>query len=240
VAIAVTRGPDHVFVYANQRYKSLIQPLRGEVIGRPLAEVHGDRVNPAIRHQRDAVFREGRAHTMRAVSFFLEGMVRRTLWDLTLIPVGDGTGAVKGLVAVGTEVTEQVEAARLAEARAAEARQAAEAAAYERERLSLAVEATKLGIWEWDVASNTVYWSPRQKEIFGLPPDATVTYEHWSTAIHPTTRTGSCRPSPSSSTRARRASWHSPIASSCQAARSGGSGRAGACCMRIATGRGQR
>jgi PAS domain S-box-containing protein len=185
VAIAVTRGPDHVFVYANRRYKWLVQPLGGEVIGRPLADVHGDRVNPAIRHKRDAVFREGRAQTMRAVSFFLEDAVRRSLWDVTLIPVGDGTGAVKGLVAVGTEVTEQVEAARLAEARAAEARQAAEAAAYERERLSLAVEATKLGIWEWDVASNTVYWSPRQKEIFGVPPDETVTYEHWSTAIHP-------------------------------------------------------
>jgi PAS domain S-box-containing protein len=185
VAIAVTRGPDHVFVYANRRYRSLIKPLSGSVIGRSVAEIYGDLVVPDIREVRDTVFHKGRLHTMRAFPVFLKGMERQTLWDVTLIPIYDADGEVKGLVTVGTDVTEQVEAARLAETRAEEARKAAAAAAHERERLSLAVEATKLGIWEWDVASGALYWSSRQKAIFGLPRDAVVSYGHWESAIHP-------------------------------------------------------
>jgi PAS domain S-box-containing protein len=164
---------------------SLIKPLSGSVIGRSVAEIYGDLVVPDIREVRDTVFHKGRLHTMRAFPVFLKGMERQTLWDVTLIPIYDADGEVKGLVTVGTDVTEQVEAARLAETRAEEARKAAAAAAHERERLSLAVEATKLGIWEWDVASGALYWSSRQKAIFGLPRDAVVSYGHWESAIHP-------------------------------------------------------
>ena len=185
VAIAVTRGPDHVFVYANRRYRSLIKPLSASVIGRSLSEIYGDLVVPEIHQVRDTVFRKGRLHTMHAFPVFLKGMERQTFWDVTLIPICDSEGAVRGLVTVGADVSEQVEATRLAETRAEEARQAAAAAAHERERLSLAVEATKLGIWEWDVASGAVYWSSRQKVIFGLRRDAVVSYGHWESAIHP-------------------------------------------------------
>ena len=56
------------------------------------------------------------------------------------------------------------------------------------ERLELAVEATELGLWEWDMLSGELFWSLRQRAIFGLSGDAPVTYESWAGALHPQDR----------------------------------------------------
>jgi PAS domain-containing protein len=38
------------------------------------------------------------------------------------------------------------------------------------ERLQLAQIAAGLGTWDWNVATNEVYWSPKYREIYGLSP----------------------------------------------------------------------
>jgi PAS domain S-box-containing protein len=58
-------------------------------------------------------------------------------------------------------------------------------AEYHHARLALAVEATALGLWEWDAQTGRTYWSPRQREIFGLPSGQEPTYEFWASALHP-------------------------------------------------------
>jgi PAS domain S-box-containing protein len=52
-------------------------------------------------------------------------------------------------------------------------------------RLQAAVEATSLGIWEWDLLTGEVYWSERQREIFGVPASEAVTYDSWVSRLHP-------------------------------------------------------
>ena len=37
-------------------------------------------------------------------------------------------------------------------------------------RLRIALEAAQLGVWEWDIAGNRVFWSDRVYEIHGVPP----------------------------------------------------------------------
>jgi PAS domain S-box-containing protein len=44
-------------------------------------------------------------------------------------------------------------------------------AMHDAERLSMALEATGMGIWEWDIAQDTIYWSPETVKLFGLSPD---------------------------------------------------------------------
>jgi PAS domain S-box-containing protein len=58
----------------------------------------------------------------------------------------------------------------------------------DRARLALAVEATQLGIWEWNVESGETIWSDRQKAIWGLDPRQPATYEYWRASIHPDDR----------------------------------------------------
>ena len=50
-----------------------------------------------------------------------------------------------------------------------DARAKAQAEATMRERLTLAARAAKSAFWDWDLATNTVIWSPEMMELFGVP-----------------------------------------------------------------------
>ena len=55
-----------------------------------------------------------------------------------------------------------------------------------RERLRLAIEAARLGPWEWDIAGGKVHWSPSLETIHGIPIGSfNGTFEDWKRDIHP-------------------------------------------------------
>ncbi|MCR5878566.1 sensor histidine kinase [Phenylobacterium sp. J367] len=66
-----------------------------------------------------------------------------------------------------------------------ETRRLAEEVADQRRRLQMAVEATGLGLWEWDPRAAQVIWSERNKALFGLPADAHVDINRYMALIHP-------------------------------------------------------
>ncbi len=54
------------------------------------------------------------------------------------------------------------------------------------ERLILALEAAKLGIWDWDISSNLIIWNTYQETLLGYAPGtAEGTYEDWACRVHP-------------------------------------------------------
>lgn len=66
-----------------------------------------------------------------------------------------------------------------------ETRRAGEELEDQRRRLEVAVEATGLGFWEWDLRTGQLSWSDRNRAIFGLPPDAPVSIEVYMAMVHP-------------------------------------------------------
>lgn len=66
-----------------------------------------------------------------------------------------------------------------------EAKRTAEELEAQRRNIEVAVAATGLGFWEWDIRANQLTWSPRNREIFGLPPDAPVNIQVYLAMIHP-------------------------------------------------------
>lgn len=56
------------------------------------------------------------------------------------------------------------------------------------ERLQLALQAGGSGTWDWDLAHDAADVSPSYRELFGLPPDAPVTYQVWLSHVHPDDR----------------------------------------------------
>ncbi|WP_164101015.1 PAS domain S-box protein [Candidatus Laterigemmans baculatus] len=56
------------------------------------------------------------------------------------------------------------------------------------ERLRMAIESASIGTWDFDPATGSLKWSDRCKAMFGLPPQAEVTYEVFSERLHPEDR----------------------------------------------------
>jgi PAS domain S-box-containing protein len=54
-------------------------------------------------------------------------------------------------------------------------------------RLTLAVEGTGIGFWEWNVRRNTIRWDAQMFRLYGLEPtaDGVVSYASWHDAVHP-------------------------------------------------------
>jgi diguanylate cyclase (GGDEF)-like protein/PAS domain S-box-containing protein len=53
------------------------------------------------------------------------------------------------------------------------------------ERLSLATAVAGVGVWEWELASNSLTWDNTMFAIYGFAPMVPMPYEKWSTAVHP-------------------------------------------------------
>lgn len=54
------------------------------------------------------------------------------------------------------------------------------------ERLTLALDAAKMGSWHWDSFTNKDLWTPHHDVIFGYEPgDGEHTYEDWASRVHP-------------------------------------------------------
>lgn len=188
VAISVTTGAEHRFLYTNSNYRRALIPGSGDPAGRTLAEVFGPSIGSGIYDLRDRVLREGRILTGAELPVGIAAGVPAMYFDITYFPLLDDSGATAGLLTFAVEVTGKVIARREAERRAEEEKARAEEALLQRERLALAVDAAGLGIWEWNAQTNATLWSERQKDIWGLDPQAQVTYEHWRDTIHPEDR----------------------------------------------------
>lgn len=67
-----------------------------------------------------------------------------------------------------------------------ERRQARETLRINEERLRLAMEATSDGLWDWDLRTGDVYWSPRAYTMLGYAPNEfRVDYDAWKSLLHP-------------------------------------------------------
>jgi PAS domain S-box-containing protein len=53
------------------------------------------------------------------------------------------------------------------------------------ERLRMASEAGGIGVWEWNIQTNELFWSDRAKQIYGFPPTYPVTMDDFHRSVHP-------------------------------------------------------
>ncbi len=56
------------------------------------------------------------------------------------------------------------------------------------ERRRMASEAAQIGIWDYDLTTNTLRWDERTRGLFGLSPDAPVNYDVFLAGLHPDDR----------------------------------------------------
>ena len=53
-------------------------------------------------------------------------------------------------------------------------------------RLQIALETSKIGVWEYDISGNKLIWDERMKDLYGVAPGKPIaTYEDWKNGLHP-------------------------------------------------------
>ncbi|MBP2461722.1 MULTISPECIES: EAL domain-containing protein [unclassified Rhizobium] len=53
-------------------------------------------------------------------------------------------------------------------------------------RLTLALEASQIGVWEYEGATDRLFWDERLKDLYSAPPGKDIfTYEDWRSTVHP-------------------------------------------------------
>ena len=56
------------------------------------------------------------------------------------------------------------------------------------EQLRLATEAAEVGLWDVDLRTDTLFWPPRVKAMFGISPDVPVSMADFYSGLHPSDR----------------------------------------------------
>ena len=83
----------------------------------------------------------------------------------------------------------QRKAQRGAQRSAEEAQRASAALRESEQRLAFALDAARMGTWEWDVATGKLTWSPQLEPIHGMAPGTfDGTFEGFMNLIHPDDR----------------------------------------------------
>lgn len=117
VFFAVLRGPDHVFDRANDAYLQLIG--HRELIGKPLREALPEIVGQGFEELLDTVSRTGKPIVMRGrraeITRNPGAPAEEVYVDFIYQPIRDATGGTVGVIAAGSDVTDQVIARKHAE-----------------------------------------------------------------------------------------------------------------------------
>lgn len=111
-AVALLRGADHRFEFANEAYQRLVggRELAGKTVGEALPEV----VDQGFIDLLDNVYRSAEPHIGAGVSVTLqraaEGPVEERIVDFIYQPIRDAAGQVDGILVLVTDVTERARA----------------------------------------------------------------------------------------------------------------------------------
>lgn len=170
-AIAITRGPTHVFDVVNAAYEELTG--RTGLVGKPVAEAMPEVVEQGFVRLLDSVFETGETFVGRAVPVILRregGHDDERLIDFVYQPMTDSAGKRSGIFVQATDVTEV--------ARAETALRDSE------ERYEAIVNSIDQMIWSTRPDGFHDYYNDRWYEFTGVPKGST-DGEAWNGMFHP-------------------------------------------------------
>jgi PAS domain S-box-containing protein len=164
--------PTFTITFVNRAYAAQLGRSREALIGTSVLELMTPEQQSRFRAQLTALTPDRPTVTYEMEAPLPDGSSGWELWtDRALF---DERGAVREYQSVGRDISEQ--------------RRAELALRKSEERLRLAVEATRIGIFDVDAVTGQRRWSDEYKAIIGLPREANPDPELYSSLIHPEDR----------------------------------------------------
>jgi len=158
------------YTHVNDRVAELAGWPREKMIGRVIWEIFPEAVGTEFYERCQHVMRAGEPSS---AEFFYAPWNR---WlDTRMYPTKDG------MIIFRADVTERKKQEQLAHEREAKLQES-------QDRLRLATEAADIGTFDFFPGTRELQFSARSKELFGIPPEAEVTYETYLSAVHPDDR----------------------------------------------------
>ena len=173
-AVIYVKDLEGRYLLINREYETLFQVSREQVLGRSDRELFPADVATAFRAHDEQVLQARTPLQFEEIAPAHDGPHNYISIKFPLVsPAGDPY-AVCG---ISTDITDR--------------KRAQQALQESQERLALMIQGSNDGVWDWNVATNEVYFSPRWKGMLGYE-DAEIEnrFSSWENLLHPDDRTG--------------------------------------------------
>ena len=158
------------YTHVNDKVAELAGWPKEKMIGRVIWEIFPEAVGTEFYERCQDVMRTGEPSS---AEFFYAPWNR---WlDTRMYPTKDG------MIIFRADVTERKKQEQLAHEREAKLNES-------QDRLRLATEAADIGTFDFFPKTRELQFSERSRELFGIPPEAEVTYETYLAGVHPDDR----------------------------------------------------
>lgn len=172
----VMSGPTHRVEFVNDAHRRIFGSC--DWVGKPIREAFPDIADQGFYGLLDDVYSSEKTYRSgRVPARFRQphgGAEETRTLDFIFAPVYDGQGKVTGVFCEGFDVTREIRAQSTLRHR--------------EEQLRLATEAGDVGLWDLDMHSNKLFWSPRVRTMFGIAPEAVVSMADFYAGVHPEER----------------------------------------------------
>eukprot|EP00611_Tribonema_gayanum_P003771 TRINITY_DN1300_c0_g1_i1.p1 TRINITY_DN1300_c0_g1~~TRINITY_DN1300_c0_g1_i1.p1 ORF type:complete len:939 (+),score=211.47 TRINITY_DN1300_c0_g1_i1:105-2921(+) len=159
---------DGHWLSANQALCAMLGYSEAELLAKTLQDItHPDDLVRELESQRALIAGSGDRFQMEKRHYRSDGSVVRVQLDVSLLR--DAAGQPLHFISQKQDVTVR---------RQLEAQQEAL-----NQRLTLALNASGIGVWEWDLSTNLLTWDAALRRIYGVGADEQINYQIWRSAV---------------------------------------------------------
>ncbi len=185
-AIAILHGPDHVFVYANRRYRRSAQ--NRALIGKPFREAFPELTEGSDFARLDDVFQTGEPYVGGSTRFAdlskPDAVPIDRYQDIVYHALRDPVGAIYGIAFQGDEISERELTRRSRDPYVSGARAERSSLSQVVANLKFAQRVSHIGSWEHSIGRNSTVPSPELHRILGLESAGTLGFSEYLAYIH--------------------------------------------------------
>jgi PAS domain S-box-containing protein len=164
---------DGRYLGCNRTFEIFFGSIREQFIGKSVFDIHPPELARSYQAKDTELFESGGVQQYESKVKNALGVLRDVIFNKAVFT--DSHGAISGLIGIILDITERKETEqRLQESE---------------KRLSLTLEATQIGIWDWDVKNDRWYASPIYYTMLGYEPRTGLgDRSEWLERVHPEDR----------------------------------------------------